>query len=160
MDATSTIARSVTSHGVDRVPESAPLPLSSFFLPAVVFLLLVGAILFAGLQLTAGHFAYGLDDAYIHLAIARNLAEHGVFGVTSHEFSSASSSILWPLLLAAGCKVFGVRVLLPLLLQLIFGTALLWLGGDCCAARESLPQAMSPRCWWWWCWLRRCPRSP
>jgi hypothetical protein len=33
------------------------------------------------LRQTNGHFVYSLDDPYIHLAVAKNLARHGVWGV-------------------------------------------------------------------------------
>ena len=42
-----------------------------------------------------GGFYYAIDDAYIHLAMARNLAETGTYGVAPHVFSSASSSPAW-----------------------------------------------------------------
>lgn len=54
-----------------------------------------------------GIFTYALDDAYIHLAIARNLAVHGVWGITPEQFTSSSSSLLWTLLLAGVARVFG-----------------------------------------------------
>ncbi len=59
----------------------------------------------AGMELTGGQFSYCLDDAYIHLAIAKNLALHHVWGATRFEFSSASSSPLWTLLLTLGTIV-------------------------------------------------------
>lgn len=46
----------------------------------------------------AGVFEYPLDDVYIHLAMAETIA-HGTYGVNTGEPASASSSILYPLLL-------------------------------------------------------------
>ena len=68
---------------------------------------------------------YALDDAYIHMAMARNLAEHGVFGVTPHAFTASSSSPLWTLLLAAFFAVLGRREWLPLALNVVFAASLL-----------------------------------
>ena len=115
--------------------ESAPslpirlpaLRLRALMVPAALYLLAVFCVLRAALAATHGHLVYALDDAYIHMAIAKNLAAHGIFGITSHEFSSASSSILWPLLLAALYKVFGPLVVIPLIAQIVIGMALLWL---------------------------------
>ncbi|HEY5118629.1 MAG TPA: hypothetical protein VII90_04170, partial [Anaerolineales bacterium] len=73
---------------------------------AVVYLLI--------LRETGGRFIYNLDDAYIHMAIAKHIVQNGVWGVTPYEFSSSSSSILWPVLLAGVFKIFGVREILPL----------------------------------------------
>jgi hypothetical protein len=44
-------------------------------------------------------FCYTLDDAYIHLAMAENIAD-GHYGVNVGEFSAPASSIIWPFLLA------------------------------------------------------------
>jgi hypothetical protein len=52
--------------------------------------------------------SYPLDDAFIHLALAKNLIHHGVFGVTRFAFTSTSSSVLWPFLLAPFEPIFGV----------------------------------------------------
>jgi hypothetical protein len=78
---------------------------------------------------TAGQFVYCLDDAYIHLAIAKHLVQNHVWGVTSHEFASASSSPLWILLLAADFLVQGVNTAIPLLLNVGSAIAALLLAG-------------------------------
>jgi len=63
---------------------------------------------------------YALDDAYIHMAVARSLARHGVWGVTPYAFTSSTSSLAWPLLLALSDLLVGVREATPLVLNLLF----------------------------------------
>ncbi|MFP5226997.1 MAG: hypothetical protein ACLGXA_05165, partial [Acidobacteriota bacterium] len=84
-------------------------------LASALFLLLTGIILAASWHAAEHHFVYPLDDAYIGMAIAKNLALHGVWGITPYAFSSADSSILLPLLLAGADRIFGVGTLAPLL---------------------------------------------
>jgi hypothetical protein len=72
------------------------------------------------LAATHGQLIYPLDDTYIQMAIARNLATHGVWGVTPYEFSGAGTSLLWPLLLAAVYRIAGRHDAAPLALNLIF----------------------------------------
>lgn len=95
-------------------------------LAAAGLLLVVTGLLFviatAG---TGGRFVYPLDDPYIHMAMAKNLSRHGVWGVTSHGFTSASSSPLWTLLLALVYLVVGPSEIAPLLLCLVCGLLLL-----------------------------------
>lgn len=45
-----------------------------------------------------GLFEYALDDVYIHLAMAEQIADGG-YGVNAGEYTSAASSLLYPLLL-------------------------------------------------------------
>ncbi len=95
---------------------------------AAVFLLwsTSAAILVTSLRLNRGHFVYALDDAYIHMAMAKNLARHGVWGVSPYAFSATSSSPLWTVLLAAIYRVFGVNTLTPLILNLLAAAALIF----------------------------------
>ncbi len=58
---------------------------------------------------------YTLDDPYIHMALAENIAR-GHFGVNLGEVSNPSSSVLWPWLLAAFDKV-GLVLWAPLLVN-------------------------------------------
>lgn len=82
-------------------------------------------ILNDSLSKTQGHPVYALDDAYIHISMAKNFSQHGTWGVTSHEFSSTSSSLLWTLLLSALYFIFGVNETIPLLMNFFFATLLL-----------------------------------
>ncbi|MBN2084375.1 MAG: hypothetical protein JW748_04060 [Anaerolineales bacterium] len=92
----------------------------NFFLLAALAIGCAAALayFFVILGQTGGRFIYNLDDAYIHLAIAKHIVRDGVYGVTPFEFSSSSSSILWPLLLAGALRLFGDRETLPLLINL------------------------------------------
>lgn len=65
---------------------------------------------------------YAIDDAYIHMAIAKNLSLYGVFGVTRHHFTSCSSSPLWSLLLTSSYEVFGVNEMTPLVINIFAAT--------------------------------------
>lgn len=68
------------------------------------------------------HLVYALDDPYIHMAVAKNFAQHGVWGVTRFAFSSSSSSLLWPLILSATYFMVGPNELTPIVLNIIFAT--------------------------------------
>jgi|BioPla2DNA2_1021312.scaffolds.fasta_scaffold50909_1 hypothetical protein len=87
-----------------------------------------------------GHLVYTLDDPYIHMSIAKNLATHGVFGVTRFEFSSSTSSPLWTLLLALSYRIIGVKDWLPGLFAAFFALATLY-------QTQSLTRLMGVRLW-------------
>lgn len=70
-----------------------------------------------------GEMVYALDDAYIYMAMARNLAESGIWGVTTEGFAGTSSSHIWIILLGAAYKLTGVSEIAPLVLNIIFGIA-------------------------------------
>jgi len=65
------------------------------------------------------HLVYSLDDAYIHMSISKNLAIYGVWGVSSHEFSPSSSSLIWTVLLAAVYYFFSPNEFTPFIFNLI-----------------------------------------
>jgi hypothetical protein len=102
----------------------------------------VAALAVTARALSGGHLVYALDDAYIHMAVAKNLADHGVWGVTRYEFTSATSSIGWPLLLAAARAVGLSLDLAPLLFNAAFGVLALVVAGRALSgepARVRLP---------------------
>jgi hypothetical protein len=95
-------------------------------LPALaLFLVSLGAALRIALRLTGDRLIYALDDAYIHMAVARTLATHGIWGCTPFHFSSSSSSLLWTFGLGVAYRLFGVHDSLPLLLNVAFAVATL-----------------------------------
>lgn len=75
----------------------------------------------------AGVFEYPLDDVYIHLAIAENIAG-GTYGINPGEPASAASSILYPLLLLPFAGTEAQRFL-PLFWNVAALLALAWLFG-------------------------------
>jgi hypothetical protein len=85
----------------------------------------VAAILAVSIRLAGGSFIYPLDDAYIHLAIARNFIEHGVWGITRHEFTSSTSSPLWTGLEALGFLAPRFAALFPLALGIALALLLI-----------------------------------
>lgn len=91
-----------------------------------LLLLLVSSQVALSFKRNDGHFVYALDDPYIHMAIARNFAHYGVWGVTRYEFSSSTSSLLWTLLLAAIYSVTS-SIYVPLVLNCIAAVAVVWI---------------------------------
>jgi hypothetical protein len=92
-------------------------------------LLLWGAVartLVISLRMNQGHLVYALDDSYILMAMARNFACHGVWGITPYQFTASSSGPLWTLLVACVYAVVGVNTPTPLILNLIFATLLVF----------------------------------
>jgi len=71
------------------------------------------------MSLTDGHNFYVIDDAYIHMAISKNFALYGVYGITKYYFSNASSSPLWTFMIAGVFKVFGLKIWIPLVLAIV-----------------------------------------
>ncbi len=95
-------------------------------LSITLLIFLVAGLLIASTSRTQGHFVYVLDDPYIHMAMAKNFSEFGVWGVTRYEFTSATSSILWTFLLSATYFLFGNSETAPLVLNVIFGILILF----------------------------------
>ena len=87
----------------------------------------VAALLLLTIRQNDGHFIYALDDTYIHMAVAKNFALHGVWGVTQYSFSSSVSSLLWPALLSLVYALFGVSELSPFIINIVLATLLIWL---------------------------------
>jgi hypothetical protein len=95
--------------------------LKSFFIISIVFFSVCLGYYIHVLLKTDSHYIYPLDDAYIHLAMAKNFALHDVWGVTRYQFSSTSSSPLFTYLLSVLIKVFGNNDQIPLCFNVVLG---------------------------------------
>ncbi len=92
-------------------------------------LIILSLLVYVNIQMVcnfAGRFIYPLDDAYIHLSMAKNFAEFGTWGITQYEFSSTTSSPLYTFLLAVLIKVFGNWEYIPLVINGLAGVAMLY----------------------------------
>ncbi len=107
-----------SSHGLD---------LKGFWISWAVFSAVCAIYYILSATKTDGHYIYPIDDAYIHLAMAKNFALHDVWGVTRYEFSSTSSSPLFTVLLSFLIKIFGNHDQIPLYVNLIFGTGTVYI---------------------------------
>ena len=108
---------------------------SPALIAAALYTLLTLALVLISYLLCARHFVYPLDDTYIGMAIAKNFALHGVWGVTRYEFTSADSSLLFPLLLAGLYRIFGVNAIAPIALSWTFGLASIFVAARMLAGR-------------------------
>lgn len=73
---------------------------------------------------TGGVFMYPYDDTFIHLKIADNLTR-GNWGINESEFASASSSLLYTLILAF-FRMFSQSTLVPFIVNCLAGIAILF----------------------------------
>lgn len=96
------------------LPQNWVLPLSIAFFSILLILVYTPM-----LQFSEGQIIYPLDDAYLRMATAKNLATHGIWGLNQHEFASTSSSILYPLVLAVCFIILGPHAVIPLLINLV-----------------------------------------
>ena len=72
----------------------------------------------------AGQPGFPLDDAWIHVRFAQNLAQHGCFGFNPGEPTAGSTSPLWVVLLAGASLLSGDFLYTALFLSVL--TYLLW----------------------------------
>ncbi len=94
-----------------------PLLIGAVFLFSIIIIEFVAILI-----LNNGILVYTLDDAYIHMALAENI-HNWHYGVNATEFSAASSSILWPLIIA----LFPSFEYFPLLINIFFSTIIFYI---------------------------------
>lgn len=92
------------------------------FASIFILWLTIGIILLITLKQNHGNLIYAIDDAYIHLSMAKHFAQYGVWGVTKYEFSSSSSSIIWEFLLSGIFFILGTNNIILFLLNVLLAT--------------------------------------
>lgn len=91
---------------------------------ATCFLLLAVALLAVGYYRAQTDGGYPLDDSWIHLTFARNLAGGVGFGANPHQSTPGATSPLWVFLLAGGFFLGADHTVWPWLLDaLVLGVA-------------------------------------
>jgi hypothetical protein len=113
------------------------------FISLLALFLSVFLIEFRVMKHTGGVFMYPLDDTFIHMSVAKMVAFHDTWGISANEFESASSSILYTIILASIFKIFSANVVIPFIINAIAGVALLialqrWLRKENLPARAQL----------------------
>ncbi|MDQ1098598.1 hypothetical protein QE441_001750 [Chryseobacterium sp. SORGH_AS909] len=93
---------------------SFPKGAKSFLISFVVCAAICMGYYLNTLTKTDGHYIYLIDDAYIHLAIAKNFAFHKVWGITRYAFSSTSSSPMFTYLISRFISALGNNDQIPL----------------------------------------------
>lgn len=99
----------------------AKVPLSILCVVGALYLALSFHLFRASLSGTGNNFTFPLDDTYITMAVAKNIALHGVLGTSRFRFASATSCPGFLLLLAGAFRLTGPTEWWPLALSLGFG---------------------------------------
>lgn len=87
---------------------------------AVLLLLLATTLLeLPVLRHTQGRILFPMDQAFLNSSVGRNLAFYQVWGITKYSFQSASSSLLYPLVLAPVFFIAGAHLVIPLVVNLL-----------------------------------------
>jgi len=111
---------------------------SPTLLVTLLLLALLALLFVVSIRGTGDRFVYAMDDPYIHIGIARSLAERGVWGV-DHGFAAASSSPLWTLLLAGIYLLVGTHTLVPLILNIVAVVGVLYAADTILRFRDFSP---------------------
>ncbi len=92
-----------------------------FFICTAFLLLCVALLQWQAMQKTGWHFCYPLDDAFIHMSVAKNLAVNHVWGVSKSEWVSTSSSPFFTFILTFSYIIFGVNIYSSFIISLLGG---------------------------------------
>ncbi|MBS1516815.1 MAG: hypothetical protein JSS91_01875 [Bacteroidetes bacterium] len=94
-------------------------------IPVFILVIIISLVYYLSYKITGGEFIYSLDDAYIHLAYAKNIYLHNVWGITQNGFTSTSSSPIWTMAIAGIFFLTDVNVFIPFIFNVIISVILL-----------------------------------
>jgi hypothetical protein len=117
-------------------------PLAALFGAIAFYLALCGYLLHGEFHAT-GTFTFPLDDTYIAMALSKNFALHGVWGLNPSGFQSATSSPSIIFVMGAAFRIFGLSEWVPLALSLAFGLCALVAARRLLAGEPLLTQAIA-----------------
>lgn len=88
-------------------------------LSELILLGTVAVLIHFSLARTDGTLVYPMDDPYIHMATAKQIAARGTWGIDDSGFCSVSSSPLWTLLIALCYRCVGPSTWVPLVINIL-----------------------------------------
>ena len=74
---------------------------------------------------TEGNVVLPQDQCFITVDVGKNLAFHGVWGLSKHAFQPAASSLLYPIVLVPPFFIVGAYLLIPLIINAVAGILLI-----------------------------------
>ena len=86
-----------------------------FWKKLLIFLTLITAIY--GLYITKNHF---LDDTFIHLKIAKNIIENGIYSFNGSEKDFSTSSVLYTSILSIGLRIWDSPYLVKIINVVVY----------------------------------------
>jgi hypothetical protein len=100
----------------------------TFWVACAGLVMVTAALMVAIVVVTRGTLTYIIDDAYIHLSMARTFATTGTWGVVPGDWESADSSPGWILLLAGLIKLVpAIAEWLPFIINSLAAMVVVWL---------------------------------
>ncbi len=73
-----------------------------------------------------GSVLFPQDNAFVDITVARNMAFFRVWGLSKYAFQSASTSLLYPLVLAPVFFIFGAHLVIPLVVNFFVGVGFIY----------------------------------
>jgi len=116
-----------------------------YILIIVTVILVIQIFLFETslLQRTGGKISFPTDDAFLEITTARTLAFEKIWGLSQYAFQSASSSLLYPIILALIFFITGAHLIIPIILNTVLAAVFIYFLQQALIRRNSKPLAQA-----------------